>query len=47
MAAKPVKEDQVMALEIEVQGLKAELYKERELRRKEKFEDNTIDGLKR
>ena len=35
ISVNPAKEDQMMALEIEVQGLKAELFKERDLRRKE------------
>lgn len=36
-----------MALEIELQGLKEELFRERDLRRKEQFDDSVADGLKR
>lgn len=36
-----------MALEIELQGLKEELFRERDLRRKEQFDDSVADVLKR
>ena len=42
-----IKEDSVLALEIEVQGLKEELFRERDLRRKEQFDDSVADGLRR
>ena len=35
IGSSSVKEDNMMALEIEVQGLKEELFRERDLRRKE------------
>lgn len=46
MDEQTIKDESVMALEIELQGLKEELFKERDLRRKESLEDNVLDTLR-